>query len=166
MTDEPAGHDMAKANTGEPTDPGGAALGGLRASDADRTRAADWVAWAAGDGQLTLAEAEDRLARAYATRTVDELAPLTADLQPRPAPPAPRATVPERLRAIDPAALRTAIGLTLLVALAVVISGFSVWTLWPALFFGVGAVKRGHHRHHRDSGRGHAHHGPRERRRD
>ncbi len=167
MTDEPAGHDMAKATTAEPADPGGAAPGGLRASDADRTRTADWLAWAAGNGQLTLTEAEDRLARAYAARTVDELAPLTADLQPRPAPTPARPTLPERLRAVDwSAAPRAALGPALLIVFVLVplLSGLGVWALWPVLFVGVGVVK-GHRRHHHGSAHGPAQHGPRDHRR-
>jgi len=53
----------------------------LRASDADRERAADRLRRAAGDGQLTIDELDERLHAAYAARTRGELEPLTADLQ-------------------------------------------------------------------------------------
>jgi hypothetical protein len=53
----------------------------LRASDADRERVAERLRRAAGDGQLTMQELDDRLHDAYAARTVGDLAPLTADLQ-------------------------------------------------------------------------------------
>jgi len=53
----------------------------LRASDADRERVAEVLRRAAGDGQLTVQELDERLDRAYAARTRGELAPLTADLQ-------------------------------------------------------------------------------------
>ena len=58
----------------------------LRASDADRERAVEVLRLAAGDGRLDVEELDERLARAYATRTVSELDALTADLQPAPAP--------------------------------------------------------------------------------
>jgi hypothetical protein len=54
----------------------------LRASDADRERVADVLRLAAGDGQLTMEELDDRLGETYAARTRDELEALTADLQP------------------------------------------------------------------------------------
>jgi hypothetical protein len=65
----------------------------LRAADADRAAVADVLGTHMSAGRLTVAEYDDRLARAYAARTYGELAELTADL---PAPeraaaePAPR----------------------------------------------------------------------------
>jgi hypothetical protein len=53
----------------------------LRASDADRERVAERLRHAAGDGQLTLDELNERLDRAYHARTHGDLVPLTADLQ-------------------------------------------------------------------------------------
>jgi len=53
----------------------------LRASDADRERVAEVLRRAAGEGQLTVQELDERLDLAYASRTRAELAPLTADLQ-------------------------------------------------------------------------------------
>jgi hypothetical protein len=53
----------------------------LRASDADRERAAELLREAAGDGQLTMDELERRLGEAYEARTRGELETLTADLQ-------------------------------------------------------------------------------------
>jgi hypothetical protein len=52
----------------------------LRASDADRERVITLLNEAAGDGRLTLGEHSERVERAYAARTLGELAPLTADL--------------------------------------------------------------------------------------
>lgn len=52
----------------------------LRASDADRERVIALLNEAAGDGRLTLGEHSERVERAYAARTLGELAPLTADL--------------------------------------------------------------------------------------
>jgi Domain of unknown function (DUF1707)/Cell wall-active antibiotics response 4TMS YvqF len=52
----------------------------LRASDADRERVVALLTEAAGDGRLTLGEHAERAERAYAARTLGELAALTADL--------------------------------------------------------------------------------------
>ncbi|MCW2507952.1 MAG: uncharacterized protein JWP68_1100 [Modestobacter sp.] len=65
----------------------------LRASDADRAAVADVLGTHMSTGRLTVAEYDDRLARAYAARTYGDLAPLTADLPttdpPRVAQPSP-----------------------------------------------------------------------------
>ncbi|MCF6744908.1 DUF1707 domain-containing protein [Blastococcus sp. KM273128] len=61
----------------------------LRAADSDRAAVASTLGHAMSEGRLTVAEYDDRLARAYAARTFGELAELTADLPsttPRPAP--------------------------------------------------------------------------------
>lgn len=70
--------------------------GRLRVSDAEREEVALRLRDAAGEGRLTLAEADERQARAYTARTRDDLAPLTADLpQPEPAQePAPGSAEP------------------------------------------------------------------------
>ncbi|GAA1129800.1 DUF1707 SHOCT-like domain-containing protein [Streptomyces javensis] len=54
----------------------------LRASHADRDRVVDVLRIAAGDGLLTADELDERLEAALSARTLDELAPLTADLPP------------------------------------------------------------------------------------
>jgi hypothetical protein len=54
----------------------------LRASHADRDRAAEVLSAAAGDGRLTAAELDERLEAALSARTSGELAALTADLPP------------------------------------------------------------------------------------
>ena len=56
----------------------------LRAADADRTAVAAQLGDQMSAGRLTVAEYDERLARAYAARTYGELEALTADL-PRPA---------------------------------------------------------------------------------
>ena len=63
---------------GEPSGPGGSP--GVRASDADRDRVADVLCAAAGDGRLTADEFDERLEAALSSRTLGELAVLTADL--------------------------------------------------------------------------------------
>ena len=62
----------------EPSGPG--VSPGVRASDADRDRVADVLCAAAGDGRLTADEFDERLEAALSSRTLDELAVLTADL--------------------------------------------------------------------------------------
>ena len=62
----------------------------LRAADADRAAVVTRLDESLADGRLSLAEYEDRSARAHAAVTYGDLAELTADL-PRPASPAPRA---------------------------------------------------------------------------
>ena len=52
----------------------------LRASDADRDRVIELLRAAVADGRLDPAEFDQRLDAALAARTVDALAPLTADL--------------------------------------------------------------------------------------
>jgi hypothetical protein len=66
------------SSAGEPPGPG--APPGVRASDADRDRVADVLCAAAGDGRLTAGEFDERLEAALSSRTLDELAVLTADL--------------------------------------------------------------------------------------
>jgi uncharacterized protein DUF1707 len=51
-----------------------------RASDADRTQAAERLASALSEGRLDLAEYEQRTQRALTATTHGDLAPLTADL--------------------------------------------------------------------------------------
>ena len=52
----------------------------LRASDADRDRFIEVLRAAVADGRLDRAEFDERLDAALAARTIDALAPLTADL--------------------------------------------------------------------------------------
>ena len=64
--------------TGEPSGPG--ASPELRASDADRDRVVDVLRVAAGDGRLAADELDERQEAALSSRTLSELAVLTADL--------------------------------------------------------------------------------------
>ncbi len=71
----------------------------LRAADADRAAVVTRLDESLTDGRLTLAEYEDRSARAHAARTHGELAELTADLPhpvPGPARPGPRRSAVHR----------------------------------------------------------------------
>jgi hypothetical protein len=58
----------------------------MRASDADRDRVVDVLRVAAGDGRLTADEFDERLEAALSSRTLGELAVLTADLVAGPGP--------------------------------------------------------------------------------
>lgn len=72
---DPANHtcDAARPPT---LAPGSPASGGI----ADRERAIDVLKAGFAEGRLTLAEHDERVARAYAARTYGDLAPLVADL--------------------------------------------------------------------------------------
>ena len=59
---------------------GHGAAPGVRASDADRDRVLDVLRAAAGDGRLTADEFNERMEAALSSRTLGELATLTADL--------------------------------------------------------------------------------------
>jgi hypothetical protein len=61
----------------------------LRASDADRDRAASVLNGAMAEGRLTVAEHADRLDALYAAKTHAEIVPLLDDLPGRPAPATP-----------------------------------------------------------------------------
>lgn len=54
----------------------------LRASDGDRERVAELLRAAMGDGRLGIDEHAERIERAYAARTLGELAGITTDLVP------------------------------------------------------------------------------------
>jgi hypothetical protein len=71
--------------TGEPSGPG--SWSEMRASDADRDRVMEVLRTAAGDGRLTPEELDERLEAALSSRTLGELAALTADLVPEPSMP-------------------------------------------------------------------------------
>ncbi|MFJ6673643.1 DUF1707 domain-containing protein [Actinosynnema sp. NPDC091369] len=62
-----------------------------RASDTDREHTAARLRDAVGEGRLTLAEADERIAAAYTALHHHDLATLTADLPAPPPPPAPPA---------------------------------------------------------------------------
>ena len=108
----------------------------VRASDADRERVAAILRGAAGQGLLTLAEVDERLARVYAATYVGDLAPLTADLPEsghRFAPVDLRAR--SRARAVARAHLAGYVGLVLLMVGIWVATGadYYFWPVWPAI---------------------------------
>lgn len=73
----------------------------VRASDADRERVAQILHRAMGEGRLTTQELEERLSTLYASKTMRELQPLTADLPTAAANPA-AAPVPVPHQEISP----------------------------------------------------------------
>jgi hypothetical protein len=103
----------------------------MRASDEDRERIVARLNEAVGKGLLTLPEAEERIATAYAARYLDDLTPLTADL-PDPNPPKPER---ERRRrpGFDP---RLLVAVAAIAAVIVVTHGW-LFPLIPLVFLAV-----------------------------
>lgn len=104
---------------------------GLRASDAERERAAEALRRHHADGRLTTEELEERTERAYAATTLGDLDRLFADL--------PRLRMPEDERRprrpwVWPPAAAIPIVATL-VAIAVATSAHVLWLAWPLMFF-------------------------------
>ncbi len=85
--------------TGEPSGPGWSP--GMRASDADRDRVMDVLRAAAGEGRLTSDELDERLDAALSSRTLGELAALTADLMAAPGVPGAAMAQAEDVYRID-----------------------------------------------------------------
>lgn len=102
----------------------------LRVSDAEREAVADRLRVAAAEGRLTLDEADERQAAAYAARTREDLAGLTTDLpEPPPDPIAARVLPADaRRRLAIHAGIVAVIAVFLLIRWAV--SG--AWWFWPA----------------------------------
>jgi hypothetical protein len=73
----------------------------IRASDADRDRVVDVLRDAVGDGRLTADEFDERLEAALSSRTLGELAGLTADLVGGPARPGATTVQAEEVARID-----------------------------------------------------------------
>ncbi|WP_116102317.1 DUF1707 SHOCT-like domain-containing protein [Amycolatopsis thermalba] len=104
----------------------------IRAGDQDRERVATRLQEASGEGRLTLGEAEERLAAAYAATYVDELTALTRDL-PEPTPPRPpRFPRPLRVHA----AVGAVLSALLVVRFAVSDAEF-FWPVFPVFWLGV-----------------------------
>jgi len=92
---------------------------------------------AAADGRLDPDELDERLGRAYAARTLGELAPLTADLPAAPAPPASRTPARESPHVRQKlAGFLTANVVCIAVWLATGAHG-SFWPIWVLLGTGI-----------------------------
>jgi Domain of unknown function (DUF1707) len=105
------------------------ARSGLRASDAERERAAETLRQHHADGRLTTDELDERTERAYAAKTLGDLDQLFGDL--------PRLRAPEderRPRRLWPPVAVVPI-LAMLVAIAAVTSAHLLWLAWPLMFF-------------------------------
>jgi Domain of unknown function (DUF1707) len=116
----------------------------IRASDQDREQVVERLNAAVGKGLLTLPEAEERIAQAYAARYVDDLTPLTADLpkpEPDPATPPWRERGRRRGPGFDP---RVFVVLAVLATVIVVTHGF-LFPLIPLAFIALrfGPWRRG-----------------------
>jgi hypothetical protein len=100
----------------------------VRASDAERERIAKLVSEAAGDGRLTIAEADERLERVYTTRFRHELGEFVADL------PVERQSTPVRRFDRFPTRLRVhaAIAVVMSVFLILRWAAMDVPFFWPA----------------------------------
>jgi len=105
---------------------------GLRASDAERERAAETLRQHHADGRLTTEEFEERTERAYAATTLGDLDQLFGDLPRLRAPDGERRS--RRAWAWPPVAAFPIL-LVALVAIAVVTSTHFLWFLWPLMFF-------------------------------
>ena len=98
----------------------------VRASDTERERIAKLVSAAAGEGRLTIEEADERLERVYTTRFRHELAEFVADL------PAgrPQAPLPDRFPV--PLRVHAAVAVVLSVVLTLRWAAMDVPFFWPA----------------------------------
>ena len=130
-------------------------MGQVRASDAEREEYATIIREAVGEGRLTLAEGDERLAQVYAAKMREDLRPLIADLprgaergQPRPGPygwhPVP--VPPDASRPFRAGPIRHVGFLLTLSAILVGLWAFTSSTFfWPAIpisFFAIIAARR------------------------
>ena len=102
----------------------------MRASEAEREAAVEKLRRHGADGRLDVVELEERIDAAFAARTRDELAELTADL-----PSLPReGEFAEHLRVY-------LVVMGLLVAIwALTCAPGHFWPIWPALGWGIGVA--------------------------
>lgn len=106
----------------------------LRAADADRDAAVDRLRAAYAEGRLQHPELEERLGAALGARTLGELAALTGDLPPAPAPTRrPRAATARQVAVRAAwATWAFAVGVNLVVWLAIVLATREPVYFWPA----------------------------------
>jgi class 3 adenylate cyclase len=119
----------------------------VRASDADRERAARGLRDHYAAGRLNDDDLAERIDAAYGARTTSELAALTADLPspapPAPAPPARPAPRPSRRRSGLETSVRIHFTIYVLVNLLLIgiwaaSGGGYFWPIWPILGWGIG----------------------------
>lgn len=119
---------------------------GLRASDADREAAGERLRVAAMEGRLDPAELDERMTAAYAARWCSELAELTADVTPAPAPPPQVVGRPTFVRAHSPT--------NGLAVASLVVGLFWMWWIGSVLAIVFGHVALGQIARNGQSGRG------------
>jgi hypothetical protein len=131
--------------------------GSVRAGNADRERVVAQLNAAFAEGRLDVGELDERVAAAYAAKTLGELVPLTADLpvgqQSRSAPARSAGDVPARAEhgnrwAQVGGALGIFLVCTLIWAATTVGSGhlsyfWPIWTAIPLVFAVAGAIGHG-----------------------
>jgi uncharacterized membrane protein len=113
----------------------------MRASDADRERAAEVLREAHAEGRLSAEELHERLDAVFAARTYGELAPVTADLPAVPAAPGAPAPRPDPWRRVREPAAATVV-LVGIWAITAVMSGSwaGLWFIWPVGIMWVAVV--------------------------
>ena len=109
---------------------------GIRASDAEREHHVELLREHAAQGRLTIDELSERLDRAYAALTREQLAVLVDDLPRRAAPPRTRT----RPRVPPQWAAFLAVNLLLIAIWALTGAGY-FWPAWPLLGWGFGLLK-------------------------
>ncbi|GJF06860.1 hypothetical protein PSD17_58070 [Pseudonocardia sp. D17] len=102
----------------------------VRIGDADRERVAERIRGALAEGRLTLEEADERQAAAYAARVEADLAELTDDLPAPPPPPAPPLSTQARTRLAVHGAVVAALATLLIIGWATSAAPF-FWPAWP-----------------------------------
>lgn len=128
----------------EPSDP---ARGAARASDAERERVAQVLREEHVEGRLTYDELNERLQRAYSSRTVGELDVLTRDL-PASTKSGRPGDMPRRDRPRMPPSFRRHLYIYLIFVVFwtfiwAVSSGGEFWPVYPAMGWGVGVAIHG-----------------------
>ncbi|MGV9662017.1 DUF1707 SHOCT-like domain-containing protein [Nocardia niigatensis] len=116
----------------------------VRVGTAEREQAAAALGEHFAAGRLDVAEYDERVGRAYAAKTVGELAVLFADL-PRPQTPAPQILTPPGAprRALPLAPIGAGVLVVFLIGFAVV-THFFPFFLFPVLFFIFARGRRGY----------------------
>ncbi len=111
----------------------------IRASDAEREHHVELLREHAAHGRLSIDELSERLDRAYAARTRDELALLVEDLPRRERRPA---TARTHTRRRVPAQWATFLAVNLLLIAIWALTGAGYfWPVWPLLGWGLGLLK-------------------------
>lgn len=116
----------------------------VRASDAERKAVVDELTRHCGEGRLTLEETEERIAAAWAARTVADLTTLLSDLpRPRKGPSGPPARMHERRSTAAQTLFAVHLRVYLivnafLIAIWALTGSSEFWPIWPILGWGLG----------------------------